>query len=268
MPRTSQKASGEGIWAVELALQILESLARSEEPRRITDLAGEFGTSKPRIFRHLRTLVNLGYVLQDEATERYQIGIRLTLLGEAAAARFDLREVSRPALRELRDALGYTVVMSKVEGGKVYIVDKIDAASPFSITVATGTSLPLHASAQGKLLLAFGRKSIADALLGKPLEAVTPATIADPRRLRTELDEIKKRGWSAAPGETLAGLNVLAMPVFNPKGDMVATIGLLGPEDRLGPVPKRQELAKLKWAVQVITQRLNGAPVQALKIAR
>lgn len=268
MPRTSQKASGEGIWAVELALQILELLARSEAPRRITDLAEELGTSKPRIFRHLRTLVNLGYVLQDENTERYQIGIRLAVLGDAAATRFDLREVSRPALRELRDALGYTVVMSKVEGGRVYIVEKIDAASPFSITIATGTSLALHATAQGKLVLAFGRKSIEAALLGKPLAPLTAATITDPKQLRAELDEIRKRGWSVAPGETLAGMNVLAMPVFNLKGDIAATVGLLGPEERLGPIPKPRELTKLKSTVQVITQRLNGSPTQVSKPAR
>jgi IclR family KDG regulon transcriptional repressor len=253
---------------MELALQILESLARSEMPRRITDLADELGTSKPRIFRHLRTMVNLGYVLQDEDTERYQIGIRLALLGDAAAGRFDLREVSRPALRELRDILGFTAVMSKVEGGKVYIVEKFDAVSPFSITIATGTSLALHATAQGKLVLAFGRKSIAAAHLGNPLASFTPATITDPKRLRAELEQIRRQGWAVAPGETLAGMNVLAMPVFNDKADLVATVGLLGPEERLGAVPKPRELSKLKAAVQVITRRLKGAPVPALKIAR
>ncbi len=258
MPKTSQNASVDGVWAVSLAFQILETLAQGERPWRVTDLAKELGTSKTRIFRYLQTLMNLGYVSQEADTDRYRIGIRLAFLGNAAAMSFDIVAMSRPTLHRLRDTLRQAAILSKVENGKVFIVDKVDGLSTLSINAAIGTLLGLHNSAQGKLLLAYSEP----ALLGRTLEAglkpVTPSTITDPTRLASEIALVRERGWATAPNETLTGLNVAAVPIFDHGGQVAATIGILGSVDEIGREPSAEQLAALKAAAHDISTRLYG----------
>src|SRR5205807_3886892 len=142
-------------------------------------------------------------------------------------SRFDLLSTSRPILRGLRDALGHTVVISKVEAGKVFGVERADGFGLITFKIVIGAPLNLHASAQGKLVLAFGPESAMRNLFKRELEAVTPQTIVDPIRLRKEVDQVRRQGWAAAPGETLTGLNALAMPIFDDRGELVATLAFL-----------------------------------------
>src|SRR5262245_12677527 len=107
MPRVKQKDRHEArVQALDLALRMLEQLAFTGKPGRVTDLARLLGTSKNRIHRHLQTLVDMGYVVRDTDTQRYSVGIRLVQLGSAVANQYDLLSVSRPMMQRLRDQLG------------------------------------------------------------------------------------------------------------------------------------------------------------------
>src|SRR5689334_21969259 len=101
----------EGVQALVLALQLLEHLTINEKPSRVTDLARALSTSKNRVHRHLRTLVQAGYASQDPDSERYSPGIRLIQMGNAVANRYDLLSISRPIMQRLRDTYGLTVVL-------------------------------------------------------------------------------------------------------------------------------------------------------------
>lgn len=258
MPKTNQNASIDGVWAVSLAFQILEMLAQGERPWRVTDLAKELGTSKTRVFRYLQTLKNLGYVSQEADTDRYRIGIRLAFLGNAAAMSFDIVSMSRPTLHHLRDTLRQAAILSKVEDGKIYIVDKVDGLSTISINAVIGTPLGLHNSAQGKLLLAFSEPGLLARTIEAGLKPVTTSSITDPDRLAEEVDRVRQRGWATAPNETLTGLNVAAVPIFDHGGQVAATIGILGSVDEIGREPSPEQLAALKAAAHDISTRLYG----------
>jgi len=258
MPKTSQKKAGEGIWAVTLAFQILESLARSDRPRRVTDLATELGTSKPRIFRHLNTLKLLGYVEQESETDRYLVGVRLAMLGNRAAARFELVNICRPILQDLRDALDLTVVISKIEDNKVLISDKLDGESGVSFIAKVGSTLDLHSTAQGKLALAYAEPSFLESMIAQGLTSKTAHTITDPKRLRAEVTRVRKQGWATAPNEMLTGLNAIAVPIFNAEDKLMATLAVLGSVDRIGATPTPHELNHLSKAAQEIARQLYG----------
>ena len=101
-----------GLASVDLVLNLIELLARSDRSRAMSDIAREMGSSKARIHRHLRALMQHGYVLQDPETERYEIGIKLLALGEAVRDRFDVVSATRSELGRLRDVTGQTVTIS------------------------------------------------------------------------------------------------------------------------------------------------------------
>ena len=93
----------------------------------------------------------------------------------------------------------------------------------------TGQALPLHCSANGKVLLAFGAAS-PPATLGRR----TATTITDPAVLRAQLEVVRRRGYATAVEELELGLLAAAAPVFDASGECVAAVSVSGPAYRLG----------------------------------
>lgn len=265
MPRISQKdQTVDGVQAVVLTVQLLEVLAFGGESARVTDLARTLGTSKTRIFRHLQTLVALGYIVQDSNTDRYRSGIRLAQLGLATANQFDLLSISRPVMRKVRDTLGHTVVLSKVEGGRVYALEQVDGPSLLRIGVVIGSPLGLHSSAQGKLVLAFGATDLLDATIKGGLAATASRTITSPDRLRREITSVRAQGWAVAPSETLTGLNALAVPIFEAGNRLVGTMAILGSVDEIPRRPTPRYIASMREAARDISTNLSPAHPRAI----
>jgi DNA-binding IclR family transcriptional regulator len=265
MPKVTQKDQGaEGVQAVVVAVKILESLSFGGKAGRITDLAAELGTTKNRIYRHLMTLANLGYVVRDPETERYKVGIRLVQLGSAVANQYDLLSVSRPAMRRVRDALGNTVVLSKVDADQIYAIERIDGSTGVTVGVVIGSPLGLHSSAQGKIVLAFGRKGLLETTLASPLEPRTGRTITDPKRLRAEVESVRQRGWAVAPDETMTGINGIAVPILDPGGELIATLAVLGSVDELSSRPTDKQIDVLTDAAREIASNLHAQSVQGV----
>jgi DNA-binding IclR family transcriptional regulator len=132
-----------------------------------------------------------------------------------------------------------TVNLSVLEGGSIAFVAYLRGECP--ATTERPDLLPAHVSASGKLLMAFaptGRRQVR-----APLKPMTPRTITDPDRLRSELEGTRKRGWAASRGEFLEGVACVASPIFGPSGDVVAAISLSGPDKRV--TPDLSDLAEL-----------------------
>lgn len=257
MPRVSGSYQGEGIQAVLLALGILEFLALNRGAAGVTELAQHFGTSKSRIHRHLQTLVSGGYVIQDEQTDRYRVSARLMMLGETIGENFDLPTVARPVMDDLRARLGHSVAISVPEPEGVRILAVTRGGSDAEIGVRPGSLLPIHASAQGKLFLAYGKREARDAALAGPLPAPTPHTIADRRQLETELQAVHGRGWATAANESIVGLNALAAPIFDAFGEFAGAIAIVDSVQFVGSEPSAEQLRHVLGAAQQISSALG-----------
>ncbi len=254
MPRINRSDRSDGnVQAVALALQIIDALGSSGEPARLTDLASKLGTTKGRVHRHLRTLVNLKYVAQERQTEQYLVGARLVQLGSVIANRFNLLEVSRPIMRRLRDRLRHTVVPSRFLADKVFAIEQVDGASLVVFSTTIGAPLGLHNSAQGKVALAFGPTGLLEATIKVGLKARTSATITNPDRLRKQIAEVRKRGWAVAPGETLTGLNGLGAPIFGREGTLIGTLAVLASVDEISARPSKRQIAEVTAAAREIS---------------
>jgi IclR family KDG regulon transcriptional repressor len=269
MSRVSQNDRREGrVQALDLALRMLEQLAFTGKPGRVTDLARQLGTSKNRIHRHLQTLVDMGYVVRDTDTQRYSVGIRLVQLGSAVANQNDLLSVSRPIMQRLRDRLGLTVVLSKVVAHQLFAIERVYGTSDVTVGVVIGSPLGLHSSAQGKIVLAFGDPGLLESVTRSRLERRTSSTIVDVARLRREIATVRRQRWAGAPGETMAGLNAFAVPIFDGADQLFGTLALLGLTGELPAVPPRRHLAELAAAAQEISGALFRSDFNERDVAR
>lgn len=216
-----------GVMAIRLVLGIIEQLARRESAG-VTELARTLETTKARVYRHLRTLVDQGYAVQDTDTERYAAGPRLIALARIAALTpFDsIVRLARPVMTKLRDQVRHTINFSLVYGDGVEIVESLQGHSIIGVVMQTNAAMPLHSTAAGKLLLAdrLARRGL---LPEGPLEKFTDHTITDPDSLRLELVRVREQGWAVAPEETALGINALSAPVRDHRGELVAMISIL-----------------------------------------
>ena len=242
--------------SVGLTLDVLEAVAFAGRDVGVTELAHQLGVTKATIFRHLKTLLDRGYIAKTADTSRYRLGIKSHLLGRMASASIDLLAASEHAMQELRDRIGETVVLSAVEAKVVRVVTTLKGKSQFEIGVRSGSELAFHASAQGKVALAFNRE-LAGKLQRRSLSAFTDNTISDWSHLQRELQIIRTRGWGTAPEQLVLGLNAVAAPIFDESAECIGTVAVVGSIQFIRKTPDSQQTNAVVKTAARISQSLG-----------
>ncbi len=223
----SEARAAAGVRSLQHALDVLEAISFSGEDLGVTQLAQRLSLTKGSIHRHLSTLVERGYLVQNPNTARYGLGPKYVLLSRVAP-KLDLAQIADRPMRELRDVLGHTVVLSAMTPRGALVLSTIASTSPIEIGVRPGSELSFHASAQGKALLAFSPQPFQKRMLSRPLQAFTSKTIIDSSAVERELTKIQRLGYAAAPEQVLLGINAVAVPIFDENDTCVAAVAIVG----------------------------------------
>lgn len=235
-----------------LALRIVEVLANSAEPLALTALARRLGTNKWKISRHLHALRKEGFVVQDEATERFEPGLRLFAIGVSLSGRKALIAGSKPAMRALQSKVRLPVSLVGLVQDKAIVLDGVSENDPLAVVI--GISLELHSSAHGKVALAFGPDYLLEQVLSQPLFVHNDKTITDPAKLREEIAEVRERGWAASLEERKKGLTSIAAPILSPNGTYMGSLGIL----YFGTAkPTNEHINELLRATQNLTSHMS-----------
>lgn len=216
--------------ALGKAMELLELLLRARRPMSLQELCARSGYPKSTAHALLTTLREYQTVDQDP-DGRYRLGIRLYECGCAVSAMWDVRRVAHPFLEQLAQALGTGTYLAARSGDHVISIDACAASSGSGLQVSaeTGTPLPLHATAQGKLLLAEASEQELRRycrLVG--LQPYTRHSISSPEALSAALAEIRQQGYALEDGEYKVGLRAAAAPVRDADGVTVYALGTLG----------------------------------------
>jgi IclR family pca regulon transcriptional regulator len=216
--------------SLERGLAILACFTAKRPVLGIADIADELGMSRSTTHRYVITLVALGY-LEQGASRKYRLGLRVTDLGMSALNSTGLREHAHPYLEELRQRTSYTTSMGVLDGTEVLYIDRIrsfrrDARSA-ELNLHAGSRLPAHATAMGKLLLANLPEIEQRELIGQmKLTKRGPNTITSKKALREELDAIVTSGLAVDDQELASGFYAISAPVRNEARQVVAAVNL------------------------------------------
>jgi IclR family KDG regulon transcriptional repressor len=266
MPQLNAPPS-DGVQASQLLLKILEVVGRSGPTGvGVTELARALETTKSRIYRHLQTMVMMNYLVQPPESDRYAPGPRLFSLARNVHDRFDLTEAATDAMLALRDALGLTVVVTELEADGMRVLSSLPGKSAIEIGVRRGSLLTPHATAQGKIALAFGPPRLREQVLAQRLPAITPSTQTDPIALMQELQLVRERGWATAPNQTRHGMNALASPVLDDAGRLLGAVAIIDLITAVGDPPSREQVDQVRAAARTISSAL-GCDVAGLEDA-
>jgi IclR family transcriptional regulator, KDG regulon repressor len=220
-------------------LVILDYLGQAEQGVGITELAEKMGIDKGSASRLLATLANYGYAEKDSVTRRYRLGPQVVSLSRSVLLRMPLRETAKPYLRQLMESTGECAHLGVVAQGKVLYIDQVESPATLRVNAQVGHMSPLHCTALGKALLAFG-----DLQLPETLESYTVRTLTDPDILRMNLEQTRKQGYGLDDEEYDYGVRCVAVQVFDFREKVIGAIGISGPAARM-TLEKMPEVARM-----------------------
>jgi DNA-binding IclR family transcriptional regulator len=255
------------IAVLDRALDVLEALAEGGEPLGVTALARRVGATKSAAYRILANLERRGFVSKDATTARYALGTRLAYLGQRSLGAFDLRQVARPVLEELHARFHETVNLGVLEGDEVVYIDMIESHHGLRMAARVGARDSVHSTSVGKAMFAFLPPEAIERRLQRPLPRRTPHTIADPARLRRELERVRSRGVAEDHAENELGARCVGAPVFDHAGGVIAAISVSAPESRLDDNRAADVAAAVTAAAAEITKRVGGRAPEPLASA-
>ncbi len=241
---------------VQKALNLLEALVRSGQPRRLTELSRQLGLTKPNVYRLLSTLSALGYVQKDPLTSLYSPTLKMWEMGSLLVRDTDLVSVANPRLRRLCEETRESVQLTVFDAGFVVYVDKVDSPQPLKAMTAIGSRVPATVTSTGKAMLAWMGVEALD-LSFAHVKRFTPTTFLRRKDIEADLEKTRARGYAINHGEFRVGVCGLAAPVRDRTGSVVAAIGVWGAEKSiLGP--RTEELAVLTISAAADVSRALG----------
>ena len=197
-------------------------------------IGGRVGLDKATVIRLLRTLVEAGYVTQDEITRRYRLSGRVLWLAHRVTVGLDLRSVARPHLTALRDELGETVHLGVMEDLRVVYVDKLDAENSIQLVSAVGQTMPLHSTSLGKAMLAALPDGERERIYARmDFLPRTDRTICDLPAFREEIRRTRGRGYSTDDRENEPFGACVGAAIVGADGRPAGAISIAGPHFRI-----------------------------------
>jgi len=214
-------------------IAVLEAMAEIGEPVPLGTLVEHVGLDKATVWRLLSTLVEAGYVIQDEDTGRYALTNRVLRLARSFFEHSDLRSVARPHLMRLRNEADETVHLGQIDGERVVYIDKIDAERSVRLVSSVAQGMPIHTTSLGKAILAHLPEA-ADLIEGMELTRKTPQSITNPNVLLRELRIIREVGYATDHEENEENVICVGSPVLDGRGRVIAAVSVSGPKFRVG----------------------------------
>jgi len=220
------------IQSIERAAAVLRVVSAGSRGMTLLEVSAALGLAKGTTHGILRTLVDVGFIGQDTTTGRYEVGDRLTALGGHAIDASTVRSMTINWADTLASRAGEQVHVGVLRGVEVEVVHHVFRPDDSEQDMRTGVRLPVHASAMGKVLLAFDPTAQAQ-VLSRHQELRTHRTVTDPGAITRHLEAVRRDGTATEVEELVIGQAAVAAPVRGRGGMVVAAVEVSGDVERL-----------------------------------
>jgi IclR family transcriptional regulator, acetate operon repressor len=238
------------------SLAILDFVAASPKPVDMLDVIGALQLPKATAYRQVEWFIKYGYLTREPDRRRLIVGPKLARLAVGALSASMRNAMPNVILQRLVRTVHETCNIGTLVNGEVVYLDRVEAEHwPLRLQFTSGSRVPLHCSAIGKLFLALSPPGRRKRLLQNiELTHYTEATITDRRQLEAELRQIRHEQVSFDREEYLAGVVCVAVPILRKNGEMIAALAVQAPEARLSVEQARQHLVPLREAAEQLGQ--------------
>jgi DNA-binding IclR family transcriptional regulator len=215
--------------SLERALKILEMIGAHQGGLSNKEISRDLRVATSSCSYILSRLERNGYLARNEVTGRYEIGLKVLALVRGPLQQMHFRRVAEPVLRRLAADTGLEAVIGVLDQDRLLLINRVPSGEFAKLDVDIGSEFPVHATAIGKALLAYcPEEQILHFIERKRLIRLTPKTITSASSLLTELERVRKRGYSISDGEQRPDLRAIASPIIDSKGGVCAAVAVTG----------------------------------------
>lgn len=243
---------GDGVRAVERALDILSAFSAGDSELLVADLGKRVGLSRPTLYRLLHTLEKKGFVASSGEPQRFRLGSAVARLAHVWSASLDLTAVARPVMLDAWAYTSETVALFVPRAEMRLCVAEMQSPQPLSFRRGVGYSEKLVRGASGRAILAF------TPLGPGQLEAYAAGTSADIEWVRGQLALTRERGYAMGHNELIQGAYAVAAPFFDHEGQVAGSLGVFGPDVRLTERRVHEFGVYLKGLAGRLSETLGG----------
>jgi len=218
---------GEGVRAVERALDVLAAFAPGDRELLVADLLKRVGLSRPTLYRLLHTLEKKGFVVAQGEPQRFRLGPAVARLAHVWSNTLDLGAVARPAMEVAWRYTSETVALFVPRGEMRLCIAEMQSPQAISFRRGVGYSEKLVRGASGRAILAY------TPLAEGQLEAFAAGTNVDVAWVREQMGITRQRGYAMGHNELIQGAYAVAAPFFDSSGQVAGSLGVFGPDVRL-----------------------------------
>lgn len=252
---TPSQASISGDTPTLRLFALLEVIAEKNAPFTLQNVADETGIPKPTVHRMLQQLESAGILQRTGQGRHYIVENRLMRLAENLLINNTTQGARHAVLTNLVNQVGESCNITALSGGEVLYLDRVETAKPLRFYLHSGSRVPAHCSATGKLFLSQMTPSQRKRLMSvAPLEQFTRDTITDYAKLEQEIEHVRKQGYAFDREEFLPGLLCIGVLIPTQQGKSNMGIALQAPVIRLDEAKALSYLPALQSAAQAIAQ--------------
>ena len=235
--------------AAKRTLELIESLAETEEPLSLSELA--VGANLPKSTAHslVHTLTVEGFLERDEVSGKHTLGPRMLRLMGRLPDQFSLPRVARPVMQRLADQIGETTLVGIRRANGILYVEQVEAPQFIRYVAPVGELRPLHCTSIGKLFMAdLGEDQLRALLEELPPHSYTGYTKTGVAEVLADARAVREAGIALNREESISGVTAIAAPIYG-RGDtaspLIGGLSVVGPSDRMA--------AKLQEAKDLVT---------------
>lgn len=241
--------------SVHKALNLLEAFISLNEEISAVEMSRIVGLNRSTTSRLLATLRDRGYVDQNPINKKFSLGFKITEIHQSFENSFHCRLVDRakPHMEELRNCLQESILLAIPSEDGVLVSHISEGTGPLRLFSDIGTMNPYNTGAGGKLLLAFSAPDFQKKILASKLQQLTPNSLSNPLKLKTELSAIVKQGYAVDREENNIGIRGLAVPIFDRRNQVIASLIVAGSSHTVSEDKTDYFLEKLRVTAERIS---------------
>lgn len=219
---------------LDRVVQILGCFTQERPRLRLGDLAAASGLHRSTVYRLIEAMRHHQFVMLDDTSGEYHVGIRLFELGAVAAAGCEYDRYARSALEELAQATSETAHLCVLNGADVVYIAKVESSLQLRMALVVGGRHPAYCTSAGKAILAYLEPEQLAAYLGETeFRALTTKTITSASRLKAQLNQVAAQGYAIDDEELQEDVRCIAAPIRDYSGAPVAGVSIAGPASRV-----------------------------------
>lgn len=214
------------------ALDILSFFTYEHSAWGVRELAKELGISHSVVFRILDSYAQHGFLVQNEETKKYELGLKFLEYGLMVRNQLKITDAIFPAMEKLADEIGESIFLTWLDGLEGICLDIAESSHHVKFAVTIGSRTPLYAGASNKVIMAYLPQKDQEAIIQKGLRGFTEYTITDPDQLMRNLETIRREGWHYSRGEYSDAVIGIAVPLFTRTRKITGSLTMAAPEYR------------------------------------